>query len=123
VSHWCPLELGLLLRCDSLLQRQIAAPEQQSVEDIVEKYLSTTGKNAKDLTAADLKAIGDEIRAAGGKIGEFNARLESTNPGVRTVEDAIEHAIQVVGESPAGQFVEDTAEERAAGGVRSHETA
>jgi hypothetical protein len=74
-----------------------------------------TGKKAADLTAAELRAIGDEIKAAGGKIAEFNARLETTSPGVRTVEDAIEHAIQVVGESPAGQFVEETVDECASG--------
>ena len=88
----------------------------KAVEDIVEEYLSTTGKKVTDLTADDLKAVGDEIKAAGGKIAEFNARLESTNPGVRTVEDAIEHAVQVVGESPVGQFVEETVDECASGG-------
>ena len=88
----------------------------KAVEDIVEKYMSTTGKKVTDLTADDLKAIGDEINTAGGKIAEFNARLESTNPGVRTVEDAIEHAVQVVGESPVGQFVEETVDECASGG-------
>ena len=83
----------------------------KAVEDIVEKYLTTEGKQAQDLTAADLRAIKDEINAATGSIADFNARMESTNPGVRTAEDAIEHAIQVVGESPAGQFVEETVQE------------
>ena len=79
----------------------------KAVEDIVEKYLTTEGKQAQDLTAADLRAIKDEINAATGSIADFNTRIGSTNPGVRTVEDAIEHAIQVVGESLAEQFVEE----------------
>jgi hypothetical protein len=38
----------------------------KAVEDIVEKYLTTEGKQAQDLTAADIRAIKDEINAATG---------------------------------------------------------
>jgi RHS repeat-associated protein len=81
------------------------------VANVISQYLEETGKNVRQLSTSDIKAIVQRMKNAGGAIEDFNTRLETANPGVRSMEEGVDHASQVVGNSDAVQAVEQAVEE------------
>jgi hypothetical protein len=69
----------------------------KEVTKMVLDYLKSTGKNVADLTEKDFKILAEKIEDAEGAIGDFNERMMTRNPGVRTAEEAVEHAAQAIG--------------------------
>lgn len=81
------------------------------VAKVFAQYLQDTGKNIKHLTTSDIKAIVQRMKNAGGEIEDFNTRLTTANPGVRSMEEGVEHAAQAVSESGAAKAAEEFIEE------------
>ncbi|HZL26958.1 MAG TPA: RHS repeat-associated core domain-containing protein [Acidobacteriaceae bacterium] len=85
------------------------------VRAIIQQYLRDTGKNMKQLSTSDIKAIVQKMKAAGGEIEEFNNRLNADeSPTLRNMDEALRDGIKTLGEN-AGQAIEETIEECEAG--------
>ena len=81
------------------------------VGNIISDYLEETGKNIRQLSTSDIKAIVQRMKSAGGAIGDFNDRLMTANPGVRSLEEGVGNAAHAVGESDAVQAIEEAVQE------------